>query len=88
MVESVDARESMMDICDYGCGQKAEYEMSNGKACCSENFQSCPAIRKKNSDSLKKAYERGDKNAKHLDGHRGWKKGKLTVDKKILLSRQ
>ena len=55
--------------------------MSNGKACCSENFQSCPAIRKKNSDSLKKAYERGDKNAKHLDGHRGWKKGKLTVDK-------
>jgi len=72
-----------MDICDYGCGQKAEYKLSNEKLCCSKNYQSCPAVRKKNSEGLKKAYERGDKdsNVKHLDGHRGWSKGKMVVDK-------
>lgn len=34
----------MDDICDYGCGQEAEYEFSNGKVCCSENHASCPGV--------------------------------------------
>jgi len=66
----------MSDLCDYGCGQKAEYEMNNGKVCCSENFQSCPAMKKKNSEGLKKAFEEGRKNTEHLDGNRAWNKGK------------
>jgi hypothetical protein len=46
-----------MKKCDYGCGQKAEHEMNNGKMCCSENWQSCPAMKKKNSEGLKKAWK-------------------------------
>lgn len=61
----------MSDLCDYGCGREAEYEMSSGKMCCSENYQSCPAVKKKNSEGLKKAHEEGRKNTEHLDGHRG-----------------
>lgn len=40
--------------CEYGCGQEAEYQLKNGKWCCSENYQSCPAIREKNSKTHKK----------------------------------
>lgn len=66
-----------MKKCDYGCGQKAEYEMNNGKMCCSENWQSCPAMKKKNSKGLKEAHKRGDASVKHLDGNRAWNKGKV-----------
>jgi predicted HNH restriction endonuclease len=63
-----------MKKCDYGCGQKAEHEMNNGKVCCSKNWQSCPAMKKKNSRGLKEAHKRGDASAKHLDGNRAWNK--------------
>lgn len=69
----------MSTLCDYGCGQEAKHKMSNGKLCCSENYQSCPSMRSKNSEGLKKAHENGRKEVKHLNGHRGWRKGK-TVD--------
>jgi len=34
-------------ICDYGCGQTANYLYKNGKHCCSKNFRMCPNMRKK-----------------------------------------
>ena len=34
-------------LCDYGCGKEAIHQFKNGKWCCSENYQSCPFIRKK-----------------------------------------
>lgn len=42
--------------CDYGCDQDAKFTLKNGKHCCSEYWNSCPAIRKKNSESQKKNY--------------------------------
>ncbi len=51
-----------MIICDYGCGQEANYQFKNGKWCCSENCRSCPATRKKISESNK--------------GQNAWNKGK------------
>jgi 5-methylcytosine-specific restriction endonuclease McrA len=42
-----------MKGCEYGCGQKAKYQLKNGKWCCSEKFNSCPEVRKKNSESNK-----------------------------------
>ncbi len=42
-------------LCDYGCGQEAKYQMSSGKWCCCESYNSCPAIRKKNSEGIKKS---------------------------------
>lgn len=35
-------------ICQYGCKQKAKYQLRNGKWCCSKYFQSCPSQREKN----------------------------------------
>jgi len=34
-------------LCEYGCGNEAKYHFQNGKWCCSKNWQSCPAIKKK-----------------------------------------
>lgn len=65
----------MAQKCDYGCGQLAIVLLSNGKHCCENHCNKCPAIRSKNSEGLKKAYALGTKNCKHLDGRRGWSKG-------------
>lgn len=48
-----------MYLCDYGCGNRAEYTMSSGKKCCSLSYNSCPAIKAKNSKGLKKAHAEG-----------------------------
>ena len=43
--------------CEYGCGQEAHFILSNGKHCCSDHYNKCPAIRKRNSMGVKKAHE-------------------------------
>lgn len=48
-------------LCEYGCGLKASYQLSNGKWCCQERYNSCPAIRLKNSKGLSKAHQEGRK---------------------------
>ena len=35
-----------MNLCEYGCGQEAEYKFKNGKWCCSAKWQNCPAKKK------------------------------------------
>jgi len=45
--------------CEYGCGDEAQYTLSNGKQCCSTSFQSCPALRQKNSIGLRIAHQNG-----------------------------
>jgi len=42
-----------MHICDFGCGQEANYQLKNGKWCCSKSWNSCPSMRKKNSQKRK-----------------------------------
>ena len=37
-------------LCDYGCGLDAAYQFSNGKVCCQQSHNSCPAKRKQFSD--------------------------------------
>lgn len=32
-------------LCDYGCGQVAQYQFRKGKVCCSQHFNSCPGKR-------------------------------------------
>ena len=46
-------------LCSYGCEQEANHVLKNGKNCCQPSFNSCSAIKKKNSDGLKKAHEDG-----------------------------
>lgn len=45
-----------MNICEYGCGQEAKYQLVNGKWCCSESWNKCPELRKKNSHGVSRAY--------------------------------
>lgn len=71
--------------CDYGCHQIAKYKTSNGKNCCSKHYNSCPSIRIKNKNGLKKAYNEGRKKRWPLtDNQRAWNKG-LTkeTDKRV-----
>jgi hypothetical protein len=42
--------------CNY-CGKDAQFRLKNGKWCCKENFQSCPAVREKNSKGQKVNYK-------------------------------
>lgn len=41
-----------MCLCEYGCGQEAKYQLKNGKWCCSQSWNSCPVLKKKNSQGL------------------------------------
>lgn len=40
-------------LCDYGCGRSALHQFKNGKWCCSNNINSCPGLKQKNSKRLK-----------------------------------
>jgi len=42
-----------MNLCYLGCGNKGKYQLKNGKWCCSEKWQQCPARRKKISKANK-----------------------------------
>ena len=70
-------------VCEYGCGQEANWKLKNGKYCCSKYHNSCSVIKKKNSKGLKEAHERGDMPVKQLDGNRGWRKGKTFIEKEV-----
>lgn len=38
-----------MNMCSYGCGNVAIYQLKNGKYSCQRNYRMCPEIRKKSS---------------------------------------
>lgn len=48
-------------LCDHGCGNIAQFKNVSGKITCLENSSSCPAIRKRNSDSVINSYRTGKK---------------------------
>lgn len=52
--------------CEFGCGQDAKFFLKNGKACCSEFSSQCNVIKKKNSESLKKAHRQGKLTTNHI----------------------
>lgn len=62
-------------ICDYGCGNGSLFVLKNGKKCCSENWNKCPEMKRKKSESLKKAYETGAKQIAKTYGMTPWNKG-------------
>ena len=52
--------------CEYGCGNDAKFQMTNGKWCCCNHWNKCSAIRKRNSDSVKQAHKDGKMPYAHL----------------------
>ncbi len=61
-------------LCDYGCGQIAEYITSNNKKCCSKHYNSCPKVieGKIGKKRSKKSCEQMSKSHK---GQVPWNKG-------------
>jgi len=47
------------EFCEFGCGNFSQYQLKNGKWCCSKSFNSCLAVKKKNSIGLKNAHKNG-----------------------------
>lgn len=43
-----------MKVCEYGCGNEAKFQLKNGKWCCCEKFNTCPEVRRKNSETNKR----------------------------------
>lgn len=46
-------------LCEYGCNEKANFQLKNGKWCCCQRPNSCKAVKSKNSKGLKKAHRDG-----------------------------
>jgi hypothetical protein len=69
-------------LCEYGCGQEAKFEVGSKKhKCCSDHWNRCPAIRKKQSKSIARAHKEGRLNT-NFGGRQGWSKGKILPDRK------
>lgn len=63
----------MEKLCSYGCGNIGLFELKNGKVCCSDSRNKCPALRSKNSkgnigrnqsEGTKSKISNGNKNKK------------------------
>lgn len=83
-----------MKLCDYGCGQEAHFQLKNGKWCCSKHWNSCPQLRKKNSEGCKKSFAIGKRNAREIWHNMSdeakkrwiWNKGLTKKTSKVLSS--
>ena len=75
-------------LCDYGCGKDANFQLKNGKNCCSTRPAGCDVLKARNSIGTRKAYAEGkrvpakDKYASLPEDtkHRmNWAKGKTFI---------
>lgn len=70
-------------ICAY-CGEKATYQLKNGKWCCHSSPNSCPSLRARNSNGLKKSYacgringaEKYKNSSQNSKDRQAWSRGK------------
>lgn len=63
-------------LCDYGCSNIATYQLKNGKQCCSKSVNSCPAMRRKNSQGCKEYSKHNVRKSSYgMRGKTAWNKG-------------
>ena len=76
-------------LCDYGCGNEANYSLKNGKNCCAKRPAGCSVLKELNSEGVKRAYATGKKRImKELyqllpqgtKDRMNWAKGKALTD--------
>ena len=48
-------------LCDYGCGTESNFQLKNGKNCCSKRPAGCEVLKKVNSDATKSVYDLGNR---------------------------
>lgn len=49
----------MINLCEYGCGKEAKYQLKNNKWCCARRPSGCEVLRNKNSEGQRLAYREG-----------------------------
>lgn len=71
-----------MPLCEYNCNQEATTQLKNGKWCCSNHWNKCPGLRKKNAEGVSKAHKEGKCTSEHLTNEKriDWSKGKTILD--------
>ncbi|HKJ80974.1 MAG TPA: NUMOD3 domain-containing DNA-binding protein, partial [Ignavibacteriaceae bacterium] len=75
-----------MQLCEYGCKQKAKYYLHRArKWCCSKTWNSCPEMKGKNSPFYRKKHseETKEKIRKKMSGKNNPMFGKVLSIKKI-----
>jgi len=84
-----------MSLCEYGCGQEANYKFDNGKYCCSSHWLKCPNKRKimlgKNNPFFGKRHtnKSKEKMSSQNIGKVPWNKGvPRTKEEKNLISKR
>lgn len=70
------------EICSKGCGLTAKFKTGGGKLLCEQSANSCPAVKKKNSDGLKQSYKDG-RSISNFGGKQNWRKGLDISDKRV-----
>lgn len=78
------ATNNEIHFCDYGCGQEAHYEFENGKWCCCESYNKCPALIKINREKAIQRRKEGIYDSEEFRrkiSHPAWNKGKILKPK-------
>lgn len=81
-------------LCNYGCGKEANYQLKNGKQCCSKRPAGCSILREANSAAVKETYASGrtpqTKVYEHLPqetkDRMNWAKGKSLVPNSVVFT--
>lgn len=78
-------------ICNYGCGEKAKYQLKNGKWCCSKFACQCISIREMNRNKnlgRKQSKETIRKRIEKFKGYKHSKEIKNFLSKKMVENRE
>lgn len=82
-------------LCNYGCGKEANFQLKNGKHCCSKHTSGCSAMKLKNSQGTRRTYDEGKRIAarthyeslpEETKNKMAWSRGKsLTPNSEIFI---
>ena len=68
-----------INLCSYGCGREARFQLKNGKWCCEPSCNSCPKKKQKNHDHMVKEWS----NPESYYGSEKWKLSNSEGIKKV-----
>ena len=82
-------------LCDFGCGTVSNFQLKNGKQCCSKRPAGCPVLMEVNSVATKKAYETGIRTSQkevyqnlpqEIKDSMNWAKGKTLTPNELVFA--
>jgi len=74
------------NLCEYGCGAEATYQMKNGKWCCEKSVSKCCEVRRKNSESSKVSIGNKSNLSKYKQSGKVWNRGRTKETDKSMLA--